>query len=203
MLLATATFTGETASGWQQVNFSTPVSITAGATYTAAYHTSVGEYSATSNYFTANVVSGDLTAPASGNGVYAYGASDTFPTSTYNATNYWVDVVYSKPRATQPPVANNDSGFTTTANTALTIAASALLANDTDPGGLALSITGVSAPRQWNGELQCHDADGDLHAERRLHRSGELHLFDRRYRRRHRLGQRRADGEGATSAGRQ
>ena len=28
--LATATFTGETASGWQQVNFASPVSITAG-----------------------------------------------------------------------------------------------------------------------------------------------------------------------------
>src|SRR3954449_11593779 len=34
-LLATATFTNETASGWQQVNFSTPVAITAGIAYVA------------------------------------------------------------------------------------------------------------------------------------------------------------------------
>src|SRR5207302_2588414 len=32
-LLATATFTNETANGWQQVNFATPVAITAGTTY--------------------------------------------------------------------------------------------------------------------------------------------------------------------------
>ena len=38
-LLATATFTNETASGWQQVNFSNPVPITAGTTYIASYHT--------------------------------------------------------------------------------------------------------------------------------------------------------------------
>ena len=47
-LLASATFTNETASGWQQVNFSTPVSITAGTTYIASYQTNVGEYSADS-----------------------------------------------------------------------------------------------------------------------------------------------------------
>ena len=35
-LLATATFTNETGSGWQQVNFATPVSITAGTTYIAS-----------------------------------------------------------------------------------------------------------------------------------------------------------------------
>ena len=146
-LLATATFTNETASGWQQVNFSTPVAITAGTTYVASYHTSVGEYSATSNYFTSNVVSGDLTAPAAGNGVYAYGSSDAFPTSTYNSTNYWVDVVYVKPvTPQQPPVASNDSGFVAAENIPLTINASQLLANDTDPNGLAPSITGVSNP---------------------------------------------------------
>jgi hypothetical protein len=35
-----------------------------------------------------------LTAPASGgNGVYVYG-SGGFPTISYNANNYWVDVVF-------------------------------------------------------------------------------------------------------------
>jgi hypothetical protein len=145
-LLASATFTAESASGWQQVNFATPVSITAGQTYIASYHTNVGEYSATSNYFTANVVSGDLTATASGNGVYAYGSGSLFPTNSFNKTNYWVDVVYTKSTGPQQPVANSDSGFVTTTNTVLTINASQLLANDTDPNNLALSITGVSNP---------------------------------------------------------
>src|SRR5207248_2555269 len=36
-LLASATFTNETASGWQQVTFATPVTIQANTTYVAAY----------------------------------------------------------------------------------------------------------------------------------------------------------------------
>jgi Domain of unknown function (DUF4082)/Cadherin-like domain/Bacterial Ig domain len=140
-LLATATFTNETASGWQQANFSSPVAITAGTTYVASYHSN-GDYSTSSSYFTNQLVSGDLTAPASGNGVYAYGSTSIFPTNTFNAGNYWVDVVYTK--TLQPPVANNDSGFVATENGSVTIAASTLLASDTDPNGLPLSLTGVS-----------------------------------------------------------
>ena len=36
-LLATGTFTNETASGWQELDFTTPVAITAGTTYVASY----------------------------------------------------------------------------------------------------------------------------------------------------------------------
>jgi N,N-dimethylformamidase beta subunit-like, C-terminal/Domain of unknown function (DUF4082)/Putative Ig domain/Bacterial Ig domain len=97
-LLASATFTNETASGWQQVNFSSPVSITANTTYIASYHTNVGEYSANGNYFASAHTNGPLTAPSSsssgGNGVYAYGSSNGFPNNTYNANNYWVDIVF-------------------------------------------------------------------------------------------------------------
>ena len=37
-LLATATFTNETASGWQQVNFSTPVVVQANTEYVVSYY---------------------------------------------------------------------------------------------------------------------------------------------------------------------
>ena len=40
--LATVTFTNETASGWQSATFSNPVTMTAGATYIASYHTNTG-----------------------------------------------------------------------------------------------------------------------------------------------------------------
>ena len=80
--------------------------------------------------------------------MYSYGGTSTtgiFPTNTFGAANYWVDVVFTPSGgANQPPVANNDSGYTTTQNTALTIAAAALLANDTDPDGGTLTITGAS-----------------------------------------------------------
>jgi hypothetical protein len=97
-LLGTATFANETASGWQQVNFSSPIIITANTTYIASYHTNVGYYSATAPYFTTSHTNGPLTAPSSasvgGNGVYAYNGSNVFPNSTYNADNYFVDVVF-------------------------------------------------------------------------------------------------------------
>src|SRR6202008_251537 len=47
--LATVTFTNETASGWQEATFSSPVSITAGTTYVASYHAPVGKYSINGN----------------------------------------------------------------------------------------------------------------------------------------------------------
>jgi hypothetical protein len=100
-LLRSATFAGETASGWQQVNFSSPVSITANTTYIASYHTNKGEYSYDANYFANSYTNGPLTAPSSassgGNGVYRYGTSNLFPNQTYNANNYWVDVVFKGP----------------------------------------------------------------------------------------------------------
>ncbi len=98
-LLATATFTGETASGWQQVNFATPVSITANTVYVASYHANTGHYGYDNNYFMANGVNNPplhaLTNGVSGgNGVFAYGASSAFPNQTWNAYNYWVDVAW-------------------------------------------------------------------------------------------------------------
>ena len=93
-LLATATFTSETGSGWQQVNFTSPVAITAGTTYVASYHTNVGHYADDQNYFASQYNSGSLHVPVNG-GVYAYGGAGSFPTQVWNASNYWVDIVFS------------------------------------------------------------------------------------------------------------
>jgi hypothetical protein len=93
-LLATGTFTNETASGWQELDFSSPVTIAANTTYVVSYHTDVGHYAFTSNGLSSAVTNGPLTALASG-GVYAYGSGNAFPSDSFNASNYWVDVVYS------------------------------------------------------------------------------------------------------------
>ena len=98
-LLASVTFTNETASGWQQMSLPTSVPITANTTYVVSYHTNVGRYSANSSYFNSAYDNPPLralaTAESGGNGVYRYGATSAFPNQTYNATNYWVDVVLS------------------------------------------------------------------------------------------------------------
>jgi hypothetical protein len=98
-LLASATFTGETASGWQQVDFATPVAIASNTVYVASYHVTAGHYSLDTNYFaTTGVDNGPLHALANGisggNGVYVYGTSTVFPSLSSSAANYWVDVVF-------------------------------------------------------------------------------------------------------------
>jgi methionine-rich copper-binding protein CopC len=102
-LLGQVTFTNESASGWQQANFSSPIAVTAGTTYVASYLAPSGGYSVDSAYFASQgVTNGPLTAPQSsavslGNGVYGYGSSPAFPNNTFNATNYWVDVAFTEP----------------------------------------------------------------------------------------------------------
>ncbi|HEV3170521.1 MAG TPA: DUF4082 domain-containing protein [Actinocrinis sp.] len=111
--LATGTFTGETASGWQSLTFSSAVAISANTPYVVSYHAPNGFYSSTSAYFNGAVSNYPLTALASasaahGNGVYAYGSTSVFPTNSYNATNYWVDPTFT----TSPP--GGASAVTTT-----------------------------------------------------------------------------------------
>lgn len=93
-LLARATFSGETGSGWQQVRFDTPVPVIAGTTYVASYHAPNGHYSVTYDFFATPWNNPPLSTPATAvNGVYRYGASG-FPTSSYRSSNYWVDPLF-------------------------------------------------------------------------------------------------------------
>jgi hypothetical protein len=129
-LLGSATFTTETASGWQQVSFASPVAITANTTYVASYHTTSGNYAFNGAYFASSSFSNSpLRALANGeeggNGVYVYGAS-AFPNQTFNSTNYWVDVVFT----TQVPPSNNPVPTT-----------SSLAPNSAIAGGTAFTLT--------------------------------------------------------------
>jgi len=109
--LASAIFTGETDDGWQSVTFGSAVSIDVGVTYIASYHAPNGRYAADDGFFTdRSVTNGPLTALQSGtdgpNGVFTYGPAGSFPTSTFNDSNYWVDVVFttgSLPPDVTPP----------------------------------------------------------------------------------------------------
>ncbi len=96
--LATARFVSETASGWQTVNFSSAVPVTAGTPYVAAYLAPAGHYAADTGFFGyRGFSSGRLTAPggtSNPNGVFANG--DSFPQSTYKQTNYYVDAVFNE-----------------------------------------------------------------------------------------------------------
>ncbi len=112
-LLASVTFTGETASGWQQATFATPVAIAANTVYVVSYFAPNGRYSDNSNYFaSAGTDNGSLHAlkdgVSGGNGAYAYGSGGLFPSNSFQSTNYWVDVLYTPdtggPDTTPPTV---------------------------------------------------------------------------------------------------
>ena len=145
-MLASATFTSETASGWQQVTFASPVSIAANTTYVASYYTASGFYSITRPYFTTSTYTPPLRALADGdgggNGVYRYGTGGGFPTSSANSTNYWVDVVFTTTAPPPPPPPPT---------------LSALTPSITPAGGSAftLSVTGSNfvsgSVVRWNG----------------------------------------------------
>ena len=101
--LATGTFTGETASGWQTLVFPEPVPIEANTTYVASYFAPQGHYAATPALFNNPLDDAPLHAPANGtvggNGVYRYGA-EGYPTDSWAATSYGVDVTL---QLTPPP----------------------------------------------------------------------------------------------------
>src|SRR6266478_557479 len=124
-LLATVTFTGETSSGWQQANLSTPVAITANTVYVASYQTTIGRWSVNWNYFaTSGVNNPPLHALQNGNGTPdgVWGVIGTYPTHT-NSSNYWVDVVFSAAGA--PSITAQPASQTVTAGQTATFSVAA------------------------------------------------------------------------------
>ena len=145
--------------------------------YVASYHLDNGGYAADQNTLTASVDRGPLHVLASGgsggNGVYMYGPS-AFPINTYNATNYWVDVVFNT-TATVPtntptptPTATPTAGPPGTCPCTL-FPASAVPTNvaNADPSSVEL---GMKFRPDVNGRvtgavLQGVDQYGDAHRE--------------------------------------
>src|SRR5467141_628725 len=117
-LLATVTFTGETSSGWQQANFSTPVAITANTVYVASYQTTIGRWSVNWDYFaTSGVNNPPLHALQNGNGAPdgVYASAGVFPRYTYRSANFWVDAVFNSAAAVAPSITAQPASQTVTA----------------------------------------------------------------------------------------
>ena len=118
-LLATATFTGETASGWQQVIFSNPVLIAANTNYVASYFSPTGDFSYNTFYFSLSQLDDaplhlSADTPSTPIGVFANGFSSSFPNNTSNSTNYWVDVLFDpSPTTLTVATTNLPDGFQT------------------------------------------------------------------------------------------
>jgi hypothetical protein len=144
--LRTGTFSGETASGWQALTFATPVQVTANTTYVVSYHTNTGYYSSSAGYFGSQGSDYQaLHALRSGvdgdNGVYRYGASG-FPTSSYGATNYWVDVLFTNSLTgdTTPPSVTGTTPVAGATSVPLAGSLTATFDEDLDPGSITFTL---------------------------------------------------------------
>ena len=137
-LLASVTFTNETASGWQQQTLATPLNIQANTTYVVSVNSNT-YYAFTSNGLGTTLTNGDLSAVADGsNGVYDF-TPGSFPAQSYQNSNYFRDVVFA-PTAPNP---NNKPGTVSIGGTATQN--QTLTANVADADGL----TGVTINYQW------------------------------------------------------
>jgi hypothetical protein len=105
-LLASVTFTGESAEGWQQAMLATPVDIAANTTYIVSYSTPT-YFSDDQHFFDVATDNSVLRGLANGedgpNAVFHYGPSGSFPDQSYLASNYWVDVVFVNAADVTPP----------------------------------------------------------------------------------------------------
>ena len=179
-LLASATFTNESASGWQQVNFSQPVPLSKNTTYVASYFAPNGHYSQDGSYFyttppmgtnptITNVDSPPLHALRNTNGVvngvYSHSGNSTFPTSSANASNYWVDVVFSQSASTPPAVTTVAPGNGAT-GVAVSVAPAATFSEAVTAGHRVVHGEGLGRERRGRGdELQQRQHGGDVHAD--------------------------------------
>jgi large repetitive protein len=151
-LLGQVTFINETASGWQQVTFGTPIQVTAGVTYIASYFSPTGFYAQTPQYFWDEIFNAPLTAfensSATLNGLFAYTNSPTFPTGSYDATNYWVDVVFDLTVTpdTTPPVMVSEFPASNESNVDINVDPKAYLSEFIDPASVTTSTFELRGP---------------------------------------------------------
>lgn len=143
--LATGTFTNETASGWQQLNFSSPVPVKADTTYVASYFAPNGGYSYDPTFASAAAGLAPLTALRSGtdggNGVYRYSSTGGFPSSAASGSNYWVDAVLDTATAsTTPPTVTATSPQSAATGTAITAAVTATFSSALDADTLVFTV---------------------------------------------------------------
>jgi hypothetical protein len=156
-VLATVTFSNETASGWQQQALSTPLNIQANTTYVVSV--GVNQYFAvTNNTLGSSIVNQDLRTVADGNnGVY--GSLGSFPTNSYQNSNYFRDIVFVASSSNNPPppppntiVAENQNPGTTNwriTNQASTQIAGYASATSVNQGGSIDFKVSLATPGQF------------------------------------------------------
>ena len=129
-LLASVAFVNETASGWQLQTLTSPVTIRANTTYVVSVNTGNTYYVATNYGLSSQVVNGNLSSVVGNNGVY--GSPATFPTNSWETSNYFRDVVFSVASSSGSPASITATAGTPQSATINTAFATALQAKVTN-----------------------------------------------------------------------
>jgi len=153
-LLGSVTFANETSRGWQEAALSEPVHLKPGASYVVSYLAPRGHFSADRDYFATAHTTASLYAFAdseANNGVFKYGGG--FPTSSYKAMNYYVDVLFTADDAGEEP--NGSSTTTsdpaTTTTTAATTTTTAATTSTTQATTTTTAATTTTTSAQQGG----------------------------------------------------
>ena len=140
-LLASVTFSNETASGWQQQPLPAAVPIQANTTYVVSANIG-SRYPFTSGGLASSIVNGDLSSVADGNnGVF--GKAGVFPTQSFNNSNYFRDVVFVPDAAAAAATKLALTSASTITSKALPVTFTARVqdANGTGPSGRDISMS--------------------------------------------------------------
>jgi hypothetical protein len=151
--MANATFTNESSSGWQEVQFA-PVAVTASATYTVSVYMADGNYTATGNYFTSQINNSpfiiqqdgqawDGTGSA-GQGVFEEWPTSAYPRDSFNATNYWIDATYVSSPDAVPPTITAQTPTANSTDVPVTDAVTAAFDKRVDPASVSTSTVLVT-----------------------------------------------------------
>jgi len=176
-LLKSAVFSSETDTGWQTVTLDTPFHIDSNVVYVVSVN-SVSKYAATNNAFAVAITNGPLSSIAGNNGVYVY-SPGSFPTQSYENTNYFRDIEFvpanddpSPPSAPASLTASNITGNSATLNwsastdnigvTGYEVFRNGTLVNTVTT--TSLSVTGLSGGTAYSFYVKAKDAFGNSSA---------------------------------------
>src|SRR5262249_54050377 len=75
-------------------------------------------------------------------GVYAYGSGSAFPSLTYQASNYWVDAVYSPTAGSTPPSVTTVTPSAGSTGNPVSAAPTATFSQPVTPATVSFTLTG-------------------------------------------------------------
>lgn len=153
-----------TGTGWETIRLNPAIAVVSGTIYTAAYYdANAGGYAQDSNYFKSAIISGPITALASG-GVFQYGASLAYPSGSYNASSYYVDVVFTPSAPPPPPPPPSSGTFTYFASGVIPTNVDVVDPNSVNLGMQFTPTTsgGITALRFYKGPTNVGVHTGDL-----------------------------------------